>query len=408
MILQKLLHNVVLDYRNPFKLYELASEYDRLEQGAGAFTYYMRAAEYNNAETFEEKWVQYKSLLKMAMIHHREKHRDITARGLFQFAIQVLPDRPEAYCIFSNWLADRHEWRDALMYSTQGLQFADKEKIDNDLDYPGKWKLQFIRAIATWKTEGSDRGKTLLFDFKYRTKHDPEFEAYIDNWLKQAGYPSTIAYTKDQKDSYKHPFIGIENVEKNYSRHFQDMFVLSVLDGKRNGTFIEIGSGDPYKFNNTALLEDTFGWNGLSIDNDEKFCYQHSRKRKSQILCAEAQGLDYDLLFKMNCVEKHTDFLRINAEQASIEALKKIPFNKYEFMVLQFQHNSCWWGPEFRKESREILRNLGYICLVPDVAVNEKDNYEDWWVHPQIAQRKQRMRGKNTLNFSYQYMIKEV
>ena len=184
------------------------------------------------------------------------------------------------------------------------------------------------------------------------------------------------------------------------------MFVLSTLNGKRDGTFIEVGSGDPYKFNNTALLEDEFGWTGINIDNNDRFCYQHSRKRKSQILQAEAQNIDYNLFFKMNCVEKHTDFLRINAEGASIEVLKKIPFDKYEFMVIQFQHNACWWGPQIRNESREILQRIGYVCMVPDVAVSPTENYEDWWVHPNVAQLRRNMKGKDGINFAYDYAVK--
>lgn len=407
-MIQQLLHDVVLDHDNPFKLYALAKEYDKLEQGAGAATFYMRAAEWNDAETEEEIWVQYKSLILMALVYHREKNRDMTVRGLMMHAITVLPNRPEAYYIYSKWLADRHEWRDALMISTQGLNCADINELpkDSDLDYPGKWGLEFVYAISRWKTDGSDPSRNLIFDFKYKTKHTREYGEYIDTWLKQCGYPSTLPFTAEEKDTYKFPFPGIENIKRNYSRHYQDMFVLSTLNGKRDGTFIEVGSGDPYKFNNTALLEDEFGWTGINIDNNDRFCYQHSRKRKSQILQAEAQNIDYNLFFKMNCVEKHTDFLRINAEGASIEVLKKIPFDKYEFMVIQFQHNACWWGPQIRNESREILQRIGYVCMVPDVAVSPTENYEDWWVHPNVAQLRRNMKGKDGINFAYDYAVK--
>lgn len=405
-MIKQLLNDVVLDHQNPFKLYKLAREYDKLEQGAGAATFYMRAAEHNSAETFDEKWIQYKSLILMGLIYHREENRDITAKGLFQHAIAILPSRPEAYYILSRWFADRHDWRDALLTSAQGLNCSDFKEIDNDLDYKGKWGLQFVHAISKWKTEGSDAAKNLLFDFKYKIKHDKEHEILIDNWMKQSGYPSTIPYKAEEKDQYKFQFPGIEDITKNYSRHFQDMFVLSVLNGKRNGTFIEIGSGDPYAFNNTALLEDSFGWTGINIDNNERFCHQFSRKRQSQILQAEAQNLDYKLLFKMNCVERHVDFLRINAEGASLDVLNKIPFNHHEFMVIQFQHNACWWGPQFREESRKILSQVGYVCLVPDVAVSENENYEDWWVHPAIAPGRSKMRGKKSINFALDYAMR--
>ena len=406
-MIQGLLNEVILDHQNPFKLYALAREYDRLEQGAAAATFYMRAAENNDELTFEDRFVQYKSLILMGLIYHREGNRDITVKSILRHAITVMPERPEAYYILSEWLADRHVWQEALLLSSQGLRCESFDKIDDDLSYEGKWQLEFVHAISKWKVEGSDNAKNYLFDFKYKTRHSKEFDEMIDNWLKQAGYPSTIAYTADQESNYKFKFEGIEKVERNYSRHYQDMFVLSVLNGKTNGTFIEIGSGDPYKFNNTALLEDTFDWTGISIDNNERFCYQHSRKRKSQILNADVVHLDFDMFFKMNCVERHTDFLRINAEGATVAALQKIPFDKHEFFVVQIQHNACWWGNEIKDFTRDWLQKIGYVLAVPDVAVNEKDNYEDWWLHPQIADRKTAMlRKQGKPNFAYDYMMK--
>jgi hypothetical protein len=406
-MIQALLNEVILDHQNPFKLYNLAKEYDRLEQGAAAATFYMRAAENSNEDNFEEHFVQYKALILMALIYHREGNRDITVKSILRHAVTAFPERPEAYFILSKWLADRHNWQEAYMLARQGLDCPIFEKVDDDLEYEGEWQLKFIYAISKWKVEGSDRAKNYLFGFKYKTKHSQEYEELINNWLKQSGYPSTLQFTSEDIESYKFPFNGIEHVKKNYSRHYQDMFVLSALNGKRNGTFIEIGSGDPYTFNNTALLEDSFDWTGISIDNNERFCYQHSRKRKTQILNADAAQLDYDLFLKMNCVEKHTDFLRVNAEGATAAALQKMPWSKHEFFVIQVQHNACWWGDELKNFSRDLLRKIGYVLVVPDVAVNEKDNYEDWWLHPQIAQNKKNMIGKDSVNFAYTYMMKE-
>ena len=42
----KLLNDVVLDYSNPFKMFALAKEYDKLKQGAAAFGWYLRAADF--------------------------------------------------------------------------------------------------------------------------------------------------------------------------------------------------------------------------------------------------------------------------------------------------------------------------------------------------------------------------
>ena len=54
------------------------------------------------------------------------------------------------------------------------------------------------------------------------------------------------------------PFEGSGNIVKNHSQAGQDLFVLSVLNGKRNGKYLEIGSRRHYYGNNTWLLESEF------------------------------------------------------------------------------------------------------------------------------------------------------
>ena len=404
-----LLHDVVLDYTNPEKCYALAKEYERLDQGSAAFGFYLRAADMSEGETFEEKWLQYKAMIRSAGIFYRAKNRDHTVAGLYRMCFETLPERPEAYYFFAKWQMDRNEWREALIFAKMGLAYADAEMIvDSDIDYPGVLGLKYVYAMARWKTDGRDDSKNLLFDLKYKNKLDSNTEVHVTNLLVEIGYPSTLKWTPNMLEKTRYRFNGIENVKQNYSRHFQDMFVLAFLNGKKNGTFIELGSGHPKHFNNTLLLEDQFGWNGLSVDNNERFTMQHTRMRRTSVINANAAEIDYRALFKTNCVEHHTDFLRINAEWASLEALKRIPFDNYQFSVIQFQHNHCWWKNEYREFSRDILRKIGYILLVPDVAINEKDNYEDWWVHPGMLNNQNKdMQAPSGTNFAWSYMMKE-
>ena len=403
----QLLNDVVLDYDNPDKIYKLAREYDRLEQGSGAFSFYLRAADMSPGKTFEEKWIQYKSIIFSAFIYKRNRNRQLSVEGLLKIAIETLPERPEAYYFLAQEKRERDDWRECLMYSKIGTTNIGEKAPDKDLPYPGDNALQLLYARARWKTDGRDDSKNYAFDmlFKTRLKKDDFNEATA--LLAEHGYPSTLPYTPDLLDRYKFKFNGIEDIETNYSRHFQDMFVLSVLDGKRNGTFIEIGSGHPTLFNNTKLLEEQFDWKGVSIDNSERFAHLFSRERNTTMIFADAATSNYEGLFKQHCIEEHVDFLRINAEGASISALNEIPFAKHEFGIIQFQHNACWWGEQFREESRKKLQEIGYILLVHDVAVDGSQNYEDWWVHPMHANRKQHMLS-NKINFAWDYMMESL
>ena len=409
--LNRLLNDVILDYTNSEKIYKLAREYDKLQQGAAATGFYLRAADMSPGSSFEEKWLQYKSIILTAFIYDRNGNRDISTSGLLKLAVETMPERPEAYYFLAKFYQYRENWLDSLTYSRIGVSCLEspiREAPDNDFEYPGGDDLRLVYARAKWKTDGRDATKNLLFDLKYKGNLSPDARTECNELLEKIGYPSTLAFTQEESHKYKYPFPGIENIKKNYSRHFQDMFVLSLLDGKKNGTFVEIGSGHPELFNNTLLLEKEFGWKGISIDNSERMCYQFSRNRSTSIILANASEINYGQLFKQSCLEPYIDFLRINAEGASIEALKKIPFDNYKFATIQFQHNACWWGDEFRQESRKILSKVGYILHVPDVAVNEKHAYEDWWVHPALSASKRNMKAPSTINFAWNYMMRET
>jgi len=402
----KVLNDVVLDYNNPFKMFELAKEYDKLKQGAAAFGWYLRAADFCKGETYEEKELQYKCMVLGAAIFARSEARTQTVKGLIKSAITVLPARPEAYYWAAKYSIDQSNFRNAIMYAKMGKDCEDVEP-NEELDYPGPVGLEYCYAIAKWKSDGRDDSKNLFFDLKHKRKLDmpDEMSKSVDWWIEQVGYPSTLPYTQNEKHKYRYKFDGLDTVVKNYSRHFQDMFVLSLLNGKRDGSFVEIGSGHPTLFNNTYLLEKDFGWKGLSVEWSERMCAQFSRERKTNIILADATKIDYSELFKQNCIEQRVDFLRINSDTSSYNVLKSIPFHKYEFNVFQFQHNSCWWGNEVRDASRDFIRNLGYVLFVPDVAVSEEQPYEDWWVHPALINNS--MKSKNQINFAWNYFMKE-
>ena len=46
----------------------------------------------------------------------------------------------------------------------------------------------------------------------------------------------------------------------------QDLFVIAMTQGKKNGTFLELGGYHPFEISNTYVLEKMFGWNGWSVD----------------------------------------------------------------------------------------------------------------------------------------------
>lgn len=184
----------------------------------------------------------------------------------------------------------------------------------------------------------------------------------------------------------KYSFDDSDTIHTSYSQVLQDVFVLSVLNGKTNGRFFEIGAGNPEFISNTKLLTSSFNWSGVSIDCVEE--YKHSwelhRKNDKFILC-DALTVDYDELFSENYGSQTTiDYLQCDIEPSinTLTALKRLPHDKYRFRVITFE-TDLYTGQRahaVREESRSFLMNLGYELIVGDVIVGNSNPFEDWWV----------------------------
>src|ERR1035437_1547502 len=195
-----------------------------------------------------------------------------------------------------------------------------------------------------------------------------------------------LTYDESCYESLKVKFDGASRVKRNFSQCYQDIFVLTMLDGKKSGLFLEIGCGNPFFCNNTVLLEKLFGWKGISIDINKKITENFTKYRTSLVLNSDATLIDYEKLLK----EKDIDYLQIDCDPAiiSYKVLSIIPFESHRFAVITFEHDfyadkSC----EVREKSREYLNSLGYELVVNNIAFNESCSFEDWWVHPELVKK---------------------
>jgi hypothetical protein len=189
-------------------------------------------------------------------------------------------------------------------------------------------------------------------------------------------------------NDFRFKFNNIELIDKNYSEAYQDMFVLAALNGKLNGTYLEIGSSYPFYRNNTALLEEKFHWTGLSIDIEPSYVEQFTKERKNPCILKNACLIDYSALLEGLEFGSTIDYLQIDCDPAetSLNILLSIPFEKYKFAVVTFEHDTYLNNDEkVRDTSRKFLRSHGYELVVGNVAPDKWRCYEDWWVHPDLV-----------------------
>lgn len=176
---------------------------------------------------------------------------------------------------------------------------------------------------------------------------------------------------------------------RNRSQAGQDIFVLTMLGWKRNGTYLEIGAAHPDLHNNTCLLSDEFGWTGLSVEIDRGYApLWESRRPNDDIIFADVLTMPI-----LPDPTGRIDYLQVDIDPAtaSLACLKRLPHDKMRFSVITFEHDFYLNDGEVRNESRQFLSGLGYVLAVPDVTVvypfgsGQAVPYEDWWIDPQTV-----------------------
>jgi hypothetical protein len=219
-------------------------------------------------------------------------------------------------------------------------------------------------------------------------------------------------------DLLRVPFTGATKIMRNHSQAFQDIFVLSMLDGLTHGRYLEIGAHHPVSNNNTHLLHTSYQWSGVSIDIDSAHVSEWRKERPgSTLLIADALKIDYKEAFSnwFSAAEPapsawarwlrrdkpsapphdphRVDYLQLDIEPSihTLGVLKVLPLDSYRFSVITFETDAYAGDLRARDESRERLTQHGYQLIAADVAVlytpvsDDPLPFEDWWVDPQVV-----------------------
>ena len=392
-ILKETLSNFIENPKNPFYNFYVALAYEKLGHSAAAIGFYIRVAE-NNASDL----LAYESLLRLALCLNSQGSRVFTVKGVLLRAVSVLPERPEAYFLLSRVYEVNKDWQEAYTWAIIGEQrIQDNLGSDSigpvglnnlltDVEYPGSYGFAFEKAVSAWWIGLYSES---LYLFKMLLKNpginkDMKLAAFNNlNNLSDA-WQEPLKYKRDLYERLKIKFKGSENIIENYSQCYQDMFVLYMLDGKISGRFLEIGSGDPYYGNNTALLEEKFKWKGIAIDISKESISKYKKHRKALTVLDDATKISYKGLLELN----HYDYLQIDCDPASVslQVLLKIPFEAYSFSVITFEHDHYRdKSDSVKKRSRAYLSSLGYVLAISDVSINKFNSFEDWWVNPKYV-----------------------
>lgn len=212
-----------------------------------------------------------------------------------------------------------------------------------------------------------------------------------------------MKFTSKKNNRFRCSFEGSDKIEKNWSQAYQDLLVLSILNGKRNGTYLEIGAYHSSTISNTWLLESQFGWDGLSFDIAKRCVADWAANRKGKFLLQDATTADYDKCIQDAGLPKHIDYLQLDIDPSHVtyKAMLQIPFEKYTFSIITFETDYFRAkdanAAKVREDSRAYLQSKGYILVAGDVSGRKDKPFEDWYVSKDIA---------NSENFKKNFFIK--
>jgi len=382
------LYNYINNPNDPIVNFNLGLFYEHQEHYSPASTFYLRAAEKTDSLD-----LRYEVLIRTFSCYNSLGNRNHTCESLLKQAICLCPKKPEAYYFLTKLYELKSDWLNMYTYSNIALDIClDSSSFIHPVNYPGSYAFLFQKAASAWwvgKPFESRQILRLLLD-NYLDKLDNYYKGLLESNIAKIGLlaekDSVKPYTKNSLNKVKYKFNSMETIDKNFSQVYQDLFTLYVLNGKLNGSYLEIGSSDPYKNNNTALLENKFAWTGIGLEYDEQMVQTYKKHRKNPVLCVDALIVDYEKLLQKYFPYQNTiDYLQLDIDppKNTYEVLLSIPFDKYRFAVITYEHDYYIdMTKSYRDKAREYLYNLGYKLIIPNVSPDDRSPFEDWWIHP--------------------------
>jgi FkbM family methyltransferase len=221
-----------------------------------------------------------------------------------------------------------------------------------------------------------------------------------------------------EKRKLRLPAIFSSLVNDSKSQLSQDLFVLSRLNFKRSGFFVEVGASDGITLSNTWMLEQLFGWRGVLVE-PAKVWHESIKSNRTSIIdkrcvwetsglqlsfsqareaelstlsafkdsdnhrVARADSEEYfvetvsleDLLVTHGAPES-IDYLSLDTEGSEFTILKSFDFDRFSIKVITVEHNFT----NQRSAINELLASNGYRQVLSEIS-----EWDDWYVHSSLS-----------------------
>lgn len=167
----------------------------------------------------------------------------------------------------------------------------------------------------------------------------------------------------------------------------QDQFVANILNFKKDGYCVDIGSCNSITSNNSYYFQND-DWTSISVEIESLYNESYSSRKNGVHLNENALGIDYKKQFEEYEFPKSIDYLSLDVDTLSLDVLKLLPLDEYRFKVITIEHDGYLYGDKYREPQRGILNSHGYLLLCSNVYVEQPGYegkefpFEDWWIDP--------------------------
>ena len=202
-----------------------------------------------------------------------------------------------------------------------------------------------------------------------------------------------LLFELGQRDALLAATKGVFGLQKAHGEMQQDLWIaLSVMPGKRDGYYVDVGSSDGVVSSNTKLLDD-MGWKGICIDpfptnmgsrtcqvvrqpvssvGGKKVSFRAAAwmggitdtmgvgaqtPKVLQAPLVELTTTTLDEVLEKAQAPKHIDFMSIDVEGGEFEALRGLSLDKYQVEAFAIEHN---FEQPKREAIRQLLESRGY------------------------------------------------
>ena len=176
-----------------------------------------------------------------------------------------------------------------------------------------------------------------------------------------------------------------------YSQAGQDLFAYELFG--YNGTYIDIGAGEPQRGKNCYLLEVKKKWKGFSVEcgdsdqekkNSLKGRWEKYYERKNKVYWEDAISFDYKKGLIENGLNNEIDFLScdIHPQESTLLALKKVLTDGVRPKYIAFETDFYREKINYSNLAYNFLKPYGYKIGVKNVFSKKKKKkiFETWFV----------------------------